>query len=355
MDLHSMQQVDAFIVGGGLAGIHLALAMDREGLVPLVINRPDPYSSSRIAAGIINPITGRRFALTWLYDHLEPVFKEVYQYWEDQWDTLFFEAKDIFRSVPENKLVNDLDAKLIEPAYEKYCRKMTEEEIKVNNAVIHFKPPGYVMKGYQVDTNQFLDQAIKYLKSKGMYREGEFSSSPNQLEQDKFTFEQYRSDKLIWSTGASIAHHPDFSWVKMNPNKGEILHLMPSEGHLENIIKQSAFFVPLNPETIWVGSFNSWEFEDSRPTEDGLDYLKSRAQILKQPFTITSHLAAIRPAVEDRRPVIGSHPKNPNIYLFNGFGSKGTSLIPYFAKNLVEHMTNGSEIPPEANMIRFYE
>lgn len=355
MDLASTKQVDAFIVGGGLAGIHLALAMDRKGQIPLVINRPDLHSSSRIAAGIINPITGRRFALTWLYDQLEPVFLEVYRYWENQWDAHFFYPENIFRSVPENKLVNDLDAKLTEPAYEKYCRKMTDAEIRESNMLIDFKSPGYVMKGYQVDTNEFLDQSIAYLESKGMYQEGEFSSSPDQLDLNQFSFEQYHSDRLIWATGASIAHHPHFSWVKMNPNKGEVLHLKTSGDPLKDIIKQSAFFVPLNEEEIWLGSFNTWESQDSQPTEEGWDYLKSRAQILKQPFSISSHLAAIRPAVEDRRPVIGAHPHNPNIYLFNGFGSKGTSLIPYFAENLVEHMMDGSGIVSEVNIMRFHK
>src|SRR5690606_5754255 len=108
----------------------IALAMERSGLVPLVINRPDRHSSSRIAAGIINPITGRRFAYTWLYNSLEPVFKEIYQYWENKLQVRFFKSVDIFRSVPENKLVNDLDAKLTDPAYQNHCRKMTVEEIR---------------------------------------------------------------------------------------------------------------------------------------------------------------------------------------------------------------------------------
>lgn len=354
MNNAARKKTDAIIVGGGLAGIHLALAMDRIGMVPLLINRPEVHSSSRIAAGIINPITGRRFALTWLYDDLEPVFKETYQYWENKLKSRFFQPVNIYRSVPENKLVNDLDAKLTDPAYQEYCRKMTDEEIQHLSTLIHLRTPGYVMKGYQLDTTTFLDEAIKYLTGKDMYLEAVFPVSRDLLMHNTFTFEQYYSDKIIWATGASIIDHPLFSQVKMNPNKGEVLHLKFKETTLQDIVKQSAFFVPLKNDKIWVGSWNSWDFKDDLPSTEGLNYLQSNANILKVPYTITDHLAAVRPAVEDRRPVIGGHPDHPNIFLFNGFGSKGASLIPYFAKSMVEYFTEGKEILPEVRISRYF-
>ncbi|MBY5957097.1 FAD-binding oxidoreductase [Membranicola marinus] len=349
-----MQEVDAIIVGGGLAGIHLALAMNRKGFNPLVVNRPDAHSSSRIAAGIINPITGRRFALTWLYEKLEPAFLEVYEYWQNKWESRFFGPKNIYRSVPDNKLVNDLDAKLTSPAFETYCRKMTEAEINESKSVVQFKTPGYVMKGYQLDTVAFLDQAIAYLTKKGQYMEADMDKKHYSLAQNKYEFKGYRTDKLIWATGAAIVEHPHFAWVKMNPNKGEILHLNTTPPHLDHIVKQSTFFVPLAQDEIWIGSYNSWNPRDKTPTKAGLDYLESRAKFLNKPYQITAHHAAIRPAVEDRRPVIGAHPDNPTLFLFNGFGSKGSSLIPYFAENLVEHITNQVEICPEVSVSRYW-
>lgn len=349
-----LQRVDAIIAGGGLAGIHLALAMDRSGLRPLVVDQQHAHSSSRVAAGIINPVTGRRFALTWMYDHLEPVFKEVYRYWEQKWDTRFFYPKNIYRSIPHNKLVNDLDIKLSEPEYQRYCRKMTDEEITSVGERIRFQAPGYVMHGFQVDTSTFLDESIHYLTEKGLYVEGRIDVSSDQVNQSQFTFWDFQSDRLIWASGAAIVDHPAFSWVRMNPNSGEILHLHSEDPELTEIIKQTAFFVPFGDRKIWLGTYDSWNIDVVKPSAEGLEYLKMKAQLLKKPYEVLDHHIAVRPAVEDRRPVVGSHPQNDQLFLFNGFGSKGTSLIPYFAQTLVDHMENGTEIHPEADLKRFW-
>src|SRR5690606_2315819 len=351
----ALNKVDAIIAGGGLAGIHLALAMDSSGFTPLVLDQPDPHSSSRLAAGIINPITGRRFALSWLYQHLEPVFTEVYRHWETMWNVRFLHQKNIYRSVPHNKLVNDLDVKLSDPEYERYCRKMSVEEVDRVGQMIRFQPPGYVMHGFQVDTTIFLEAAIQYLASRGMYRVGRFEESSAQVRQKEFRFQEYQSEKLIWASGASIVNQPAFSWVQMNPNKGEILHLRSEGPVLNEIIKQTSFYVPIGGDKIWLGTYDSWEVEEVKPSAEGLRYLESKAESLKYPYTVLDHCVAVRPAVEDRRPVIGYHPDHDRLYLFNGFGSKGTSLIPYFAQMMVEYMVKDRPIHPEADVQRYWK
>jgi glycine/D-amino acid oxidase-like deaminating enzyme len=39
--------------------------------------------------------------------------------------------------------------------------------------------------------------------------------------------------------------------------------------------------------------------------------------------------------------------------ILNGMGSKGTSLAPYFGKQLAEHLVANSPILPEADVNRF--
>src|SRR5690625_7436448 len=115
--------VDAIIVGAGLAGIHLALAMQRRGLDPLIIDQEKPSSSSTVAAGMINPITGRRFALTWVYDDLEKGFTKEYTYWE-KWEGLFFNKNQTFRSISQNDMINDFDARMQKPDFKRLSGKI---------------------------------------------------------------------------------------------------------------------------------------------------------------------------------------------------------------------------------------
>ena len=74
---------------------------------------------------------------------------------------------------------------------------------------------------------------------------------------------------------------------------------------------------------------------------------------LKIPFTVKEHLCGIRPATLERRPFVGIHPQNPGIGILNGMGTKGCSLAPYFAKQLVDNLVRNKPINPDASVERF--
>ena len=113
--------------------------------------------------------------------------------------------------------------------------------------------------------------------------------------------------------------------------------------------------VPLaTPGLWWVGANYAWDFDNEEPTEDFRN--KTEALLnswLKIPFTITDHLCGIRPATLERRPFVGIHPQHPGIAILNGLGTKGCSLAPYFAKQLVNNFIRNKPISPEADINRF--
>jgi hypothetical protein len=70
-------------------------------------------------------------------------------------------------------------------------------------------------------------------------------------------------------------------------------------------------------------------------------------------WEVTNHLAGVRPAIADRKPVIGIHPEQPFTYIFGGLGAKGISLAPWCAIKLLDNLVN-NEIPPtEIHVSRF--
>ncbi|HMH31943.1 MAG TPA: hypothetical protein VK543_02880, partial [Puia sp.] len=58
-------------------------------------------------------------------------------------------------------------------------------------------------------------------------------------------------------------------------------------------------------------------------------------------------------ATLERRPFVGFHPLKKNIGILNGMGTKGCSLAPFFASQLVQHIRHQSAIIPEAGVQRF--
>src|ERR1700754_85545 len=63
---------DFVIVGQGLAGTALAWHLRWRRFRVLVLDRRDAVTSSRVAAGLLTPITGKRLALTWRFADLWP-------------------------------------------------------------------------------------------------------------------------------------------------------------------------------------------------------------------------------------------------------------------------------------------
>jgi glycine/D-amino acid oxidase-like deaminating enzyme len=70
-------------------------------------------------------------------------------------------------------------------------------------------------------------------------------------------------------------------------------------------------------------------------------------------FELLGQKTGIRPATQDRRPFIGFRP-DLQAGIFNGFGSKGVSLSPYFAKQWTNEILGKSSVHPEASIRRFY-
>ena len=70
---------DFLIIGQGLAGSALAYQLLQAGQKVLVIDNQYANSASRVAAGLLNPITGNEMKKTWWADRLFPYLFQFYR------------------------------------------------------------------------------------------------------------------------------------------------------------------------------------------------------------------------------------------------------------------------------------
>ncbi len=123
----------------------------------------------------------------------------------------------------------------------------------------------------------------------------------------------------------------------------------------DRIYKKGLSLVPLSTKNQWwIGSAYEWDFEHPDPTPAFME--KTRQVLnhwLKIPFYIRDHVAGVRPATLERRPFVGWHPLNPAVGILNGMGTKGCSLAPYFARELVLQIRNNTPISAGADISRF--
>ena len=68
---------------------------------------------------------------------------------------------------------------------------------------------------------------------------------------------------------------------------------------------------------------------------------------------MVEHVAGIRPTVVDRRPLVGQHPEHKNLYVLNGFGSRGVLIAPYASQQLFHYIERQDALDPEINIQRF--
>jgi glycine/D-amino acid oxidase-like deaminating enzyme len=67
-DYFCRMHVDYLIIGQGVSGTFLSYYLQKEKKSFLVIDNNDNNTPSKIAAGIINPVTGRRMVTVWMAD-----------------------------------------------------------------------------------------------------------------------------------------------------------------------------------------------------------------------------------------------------------------------------------------------
>ena len=112
--------------------------------------------------------------------------------------------------------------------------------------------------------------------------------------------------------------------------------------------------MPIEKDLFWVGANFDRKDKTSKPTKSGKDWILIKLKsLLDCTFEVVDHKAAIRPTVKDRRPLLGSHPKQKNLYIFNGLGSRGVLMGPLLAKWMYKFVVEKKKLYPELAIDRF--
>ena len=345
-------QTDIIIVGQGICGTLLSWVLHKEGKSVIVIDNHLPNASSKVAAGIINPVTGRRYVYSWMIDTVMPFAIDTYKEMEVALGIDIVQAKSIIDFFPSVQM------------REAFVTRITEDDTFVHTYPDqnHFNQYfnydfgcGEIRPAYMVNLAALLSTWREHLQKRGELREATFDAANLTVTKEGVTYDDISAQQIIFCDGIQSAQNPWFQLLPFSANKGEAL-LIESEGLTNShIFKKGLMMAPLwQPNLFWVGSNYQWEFEDEAPSERFYNTTKMHLeQWLKVPFKIIDHKAAVRPATLERRPFVGFHPVDANVGILNGMGTKGTSLAPFFANQLAQHIVHRFPISEEADVKRF--
>jgi glycine/D-amino acid oxidase-like deaminating enzyme len=350
------EQTEVLIVGQGICGTFLSLELERAGISHLVIDERRPFSASRAAAGLMNPVTGRRIVTTWMIDELLPFAVEAYGRLEGVLGHSFLQAATVTDFFPTAQMRLAFLKRLEEDGA--YLR-LPEDDHAWDGVFYSELGYGVIDPCWLVDVPELLDAARARMVDLGILRAERFEIG-ELVVGEKVRWRDIEAERVIFCDGVESFSNPYFSRLPFAPNKGEVL-IVEIDGLAEaaqagggSVFKKGLSIVPWREGLYWVGSSYEWSFEHGEPTEGFR--LRTEAALrewLKLPFRTVEHLAAVRPATLERRPFVGFHPLYPQVGILNGMGTKGCSLAPYFARHLVRLLAEGEAILPEADVKRF--
>jgi glycine/D-amino acid oxidase-like deaminating enzyme len=343
--------IDILLIGQGICGTFLSRELQKAGYSFLVIDDNKPGTASKVAAGIINPVTGRRIVKTWMIDEVMPFVWQQYTDLGNQLQVTAIEQKDIidFFPTPQMKL-----------AFEKRYSEDTQYLSITDDAGIwrnYFNYDfgyGVITPCYLVNLPDLLPAYRQSLIAGNNLLEEKFDHTLLQIQPDKVQYKDITAQRIIFCDGIASFSNPWFTNLPFAPNKGEVLLIEANDMPSQHIFKKGINWVPWRDNIFWVGSSYEWDFASDAPT----DVFRERTmatlqQWIKAPIRLLEHTAAVRPATIERRPFIGFHPTQPAIGIFNGMGTKGCSLAPFFAPQLVQHIQHQRPLQPDVDIQRF--
>ena len=123
----------------------------------------------------------------------------------------------------------------------------------------------------------------------------------------------------------------------------------------DTIFRKKVFLIPLKQGVYKCGSIYNREYLEQGITEEARKELCGHLEdLIKTKYLVDRQYWGIRPATRDRKPIMGLHPVYKQLAIFNGLGSKGVSLAPYFAHQLVQFFEGTTALDKEVDIERFY-
>ena len=325
-----MNRKRTLIIGGGLAGCLLGWTLEHRGLPVTIWDDKDPFSASKVAAGVINPVSGMRFAKNWNMENFLQQSRSLYQQLEQFFNKQFFFPIPIFRILKDEKEQKIIANRLKDPMYEKY--------LEMASFQIEGKPIIQINQGGYLRVDSIVDSIQGFFYKKDQWISGKWESGNS------------KGQRTVFCQGYRGIENPFFSNLPFRLSRGETIDIKV-DLELQGLVNTGKWILPWNEsEKIFrAGATYEWENLKSPCSKLAQEkILTGIAPLIEgKNIQVLNQKVGIRSNTQNNRPFVARHPKKQNYYLFNGFGSKGVLTIPLSAKILANHLSNGDSIPAD--------
>jgi glycine/D-amino acid oxidase-like deaminating enzyme len=351
----------ALIVGDGIAGLTLAWTLEQRGAEVVLMADPTAVRATTAAAGVINPVTGKRYVKSRRYEVFYAAAQTFYQALERRFEAEIWRERPIVRMLGSAAEANTWSQRAGTPEYSPFIQDLPDA-----GPWAPFVRPGHyfgqVAQSAQVDFAKLTAVLLPYFERRNALR-------AERLAHARAAELAARYDAVVCCEGAGVLSDPFFPGIPWMPAKGEgllvefqdeglntLLREHPGDPTMPMLKKNVLIAAPQHHwnRLCWVGATYSWDYPDALPSLEGAAELtQALKSMIEAPFVVRGHFSGIRQVTKDRNAVLGASPVFPKFYLFNGLGSKGGLLAPYWAAQLAAHLLEGAPLEPDADIRRF--
>lgn len=338
------ERVQTIVIGQGIAGSAVAWTCHRAGQEVVIVDRVERVTASKVAAGLVTPVTGKRLVQSAEFDDDWRLALEFYRFVERETGLSLFHAQDMIRLFSDEAARTDF---------------LTRSELSADTGVADWRgrlqTDGPMSVGITIspagrlDVPAYLKATQAFFEARSCYRtaeidfDGDVTWNSDGVLIDRLDL---AATQLVLCQGAQT--NPLFPSVPNNPVRGDILTVRIPNYRRTEVVHRGLWIAPNADGTQAVGATYDWKNLRNETSECGRAEILGRlSQLVGGPVSVEQHRAAVRPTMKDYQPVIGQHPDYDSLFILNGLGSKGTLRAPARAADLLGVMT-GRQTPPEA-------
>jgi glycine/D-amino acid oxidase-like deaminating enzyme len=349
--LEKQEKIDYIVVGAGLAGIAFIETCLKNNKTVCVFDDAS-QNSSKIAAGIYNPVVLKRFSGIEYSDIQLAKASAFYNSLEQKLKTKFDHKIEVLRKFLSVEEQNNWFLAADKPNVSDFLSlEIEHHNIEGIDAPFGF---GKVFRTGYIDTALLLDRYHAFLQSNGFLSIESFEYSKIKMFDNSIIYKSISAKNIVFAEGYGLRNNMYFNFLPLDGTKGELLIIKAEKLELKNILNSSLYIVPLRNSYFKVGATYEWKDKTEYITIEGryqlIDKLKS---IINCDFEIINHLAGIRPTVRDRKIMLGSHHVYKNMHIMNGMGTRGVMQAPWAAELLFDSIENKILLDKTINISRY--
>lgn len=342
------------IIGQGLAGSALAWACHWQGDQVCLVNSPDRHAASQVAAGLVMPVSGRKFTTAEAFQQRLQQARQFYGRVSQEINTEpLFSEMNVLRRFQG-------DAERLFFLRERYesVRDLVQLQVAADGREI-----GFVMPVWKLNVACYLEKTREFFQKRGQFLAAELEigtdvvPGPDAVSLPRLGLS---ADRLYLCLGAAGGEQANvwYPGVPDHPLRGEILEILSiptaeaaaGTGDWAGVVDDH-WLVPLEGCTgrFLVGATYDRERVQLRPgdwdgtTAAGRAELEQSAERLLREGALGSGVAAvtgqragIRAGTRRRQVIAEHHEVYKRIGILNGLGSHGTLAAPAAAMSLLQ-------------------